>query len=40
METESVKCIVAVNAIITYKGKILLIKQNRPEKAKGKWGLP
>lgn len=40
MENESVKCVVAVNAIIIYQGKILLIKQNRPEKAKGKWWLP
>lgn len=40
MENESVKCVVAVNAIIVYNGKLLLIKHNRPEKAKGKWWLP
>lgn len=40
MENESIKCIVAVNAILIYENAVLLIKQNRPEKAKGKWWLP
>jgi len=40
MKKQSIKINVAVNCIIENNGKFLLVKQARPEKVKGKWGLP
>ena len=40
MSTNNINCVLAVNAIIINDWKVLLLKHNRPEKAKWKLWLP